>query len=36
MEDSCILLKCRNAGVRKEAEDIQYNAPGLFIEDWML
>lgn len=31
-----ILLKCRNAGVRKEAEDIQYNAPGLFIEDWML
>lgn len=31
-----IILKSRNAGVRKEAEDIQYNAPGLFIEDWML
>lgn len=30
------LLKCRNAGVRKEAEDIQYNVPGLFIEDWTL
>lgn len=28
-----ILLKCRNTGVRKEAEDIQYNVPGLFIDD---
>ena len=31
-----ILLECKNAGVRKEAEDIQYNAPSLFVEDWML
>lgn len=30
------LLNCRNAGVRKEAEDIQYNVPGLFVEDWIL